>query len=349
LVDLTAPIGGETRGFREWSWARSSAETLVEINPVDVGILIVVGISAVGGLRRGFLLGTIDLVAFALSLVVAARLTDAVAAPLREWGIGEPLASGAAFVVAAVVSLAVIGLAGRVILSPLGAISAGTPLGWANSVLGLLPGAVRGLLVAALLILLLTALPAEFGIRRQISSSWLAAPISALGEEALEKGLVWAGIDPWELGIFTQPPVSGAVDLPFSGVTDLEIDDEAQDQLFALINQERAGAGLTPLQRDSALAEAARRHSREMFRLGVFSHTSPTTGSPADRIETTGSAYTLSGENIALAQTAQAAHDGLMESPPHRANILNPGFTHVGIGALRHPEHGLMVTEEFGG
>jgi uncharacterized membrane protein required for colicin V production len=333
----------------ESSCAMAPAETLMEINPVDVGILIIVGISAVAGLRRGFLLGLIDLVGFALALVVAARLTDSVAAPLREWGIGEPLASGAAFIIAAVVSLAVIGLAGRVILSPLGAISATTPLGWVNSVLGLLPGALRGLLIAALLVLLLTALPTEFGLSRPLATSRLAPPTAAVGEEALETGLAWAGIDPWDLGVFTQPPIAGAIDLPFSGITDLEIDDAAQELLFSLINQERSSAGLTPLQRDPALAEVARRHSREMFRLGEFSHVSPTTGSPADRIAVANPDYVLSGENIALAQTAQAAHDGIMGSPPHRANVLNPGFTHVGVGALRHAEHGLMVTEEFGG
>jgi uncharacterized protein YkwD len=62
-----------------------------------------------------------------------------------------------------------------------------------------------------------------------------------------------------------------------------------------------------------------------------------------------GLAYPLSGENIALAPTAELAHEGLMNSPAYRANILNPGFTRVGIAALRSGEHGLMVTQEFAG
>jgi uncharacterized protein YkwD len=56
-------------------------------------------------------------------------------------------------------------------------------------------------------------------------------------------------------------------------------------------------------------------------------------------------AYPLSGENIALAPTAELAHEGLMNSPAYRANILNPGFTRVGIAALRSGEHGLSDDE----
>src|SRR5918998_6167912 len=100
------------------------------MNAVDVGILVIVGLFAVGGLRRGFLLGLVDLIAFGLSLVVAARLAGSVAGPLIDWGLPEELAAGAGFVIAAVISLAVIGLAARVLLAPLTALSASTPLGW---------------------------------------------------------------------------------------------------------------------------------------------------------------------------------------------------------------------------
>jgi uncharacterized protein YkwD len=86
-----------------------------------------------------------------------------------------------------------------------------------------------------------------------------------------------------------------------------------------------------------------------MFDLGFFGHDSPTSGSPADRLAAAGLQFALSGENIALAPTADQAHEGLMNSPAHRANMLNPGFTRVGIAALRSADHGLMVTQEFAG
>src|SRR3712207_1854989 len=97
---------------------------------VDIGILAIVGLFAVGGMRRGFLLGIADLVAFGLSLIVAARIGGSVAGPLINWGLPAELAAGAGFVIAAVLSLAVIGLAARVLLAPLGALGADTPPGW---------------------------------------------------------------------------------------------------------------------------------------------------------------------------------------------------------------------------
>ena len=119
-----------------------------------------------------------------------------VADPLNDRGLPDEFAAGAGFVIAAVVSLAVIGLAARVLLAPLGALGAGTPLGWVNGVLGLLPGAVRGLAIAALVVLAVSALPPEFGLREPLAESRLAAPIAETGREALDAGLAWAGIDP---------------------------------------------------------------------------------------------------------------------------------------------------------
>jgi uncharacterized protein YkwD len=57
--------------------------------------------------------------------------------------------------------------------------------------------------------------------------------------------------------------------------------------------------------------------------------------------------FLTAGENIALAQSLSIAHNGLMNSPGHRANILNPAFGHVGIGILDGGMFGLMISQEF--
>ena len=263
------------------------------MSAVDIGILAIIGLFAVGGMRRGFLFGIVDLVAFGLSLIVGARLGGSVADPLIDWGLPVELAAGAGFMIAAVVSLAVIGLAARVLLAPLGALSATTPLGWVNSVLGLLPGAIRGLAIAALVVLIVSALPRELGLRERLAESRLAAPIAETGRKALVAGLVWAGVDTRSLEILSRPPVVGSVARPVPGITalGLENDPTVEQTLLELLNQERDDAGLSPLQLDITLADVGRAHSREMFALGYLDHGSSTTGSAGDRLATAGLIY----------------------------------------------------------
>jgi uncharacterized protein YkwD len=57
--------------------------------------------------------------------------------------------------------------------------------------------------------------------------------------------------------------------------------------------------------------------------------------------------FLTAGENIALAQTLAVAHTGLMNSPGHRANILNPAYGRLGIGILDGGIYGLMITQNF--
>jgi uncharacterized membrane protein required for colicin V production len=174
------------------------------MNPVDIGILVIVGLFAVEGLRRGFILGVIDLIAFGVSILAAARFSEIVAEPLRDRGVPSSLAASMGFVVAAVVSFALIGFAARLLLAPLRVLGADTPLGWVNGILGLLPGAVRGLAMATFLLLFLAALPAQAGVHNALATSRLARPILTTGQQALHDGLAWAGIDPRSLGVLYQ-------------------------------------------------------------------------------------------------------------------------------------------------
>lgn len=57
--------------------------------------------------------------------------------------------------------------------------------------------------------------------------------------------------------------------------------------------------------------------------------------------------FRTAGENLALAPSVPIAHTGLMNSPGHRANILQSGFGRVGIGILDGGKRGLMVTQNF--
>ncbi len=118
-------------------------------------------------------------------------------------------------------------------------------------------------------------------------------------------------------------------------------------QMLQLVNEERQNAGLEPLQIHEGLIDLARLKSEDMINLGYFSHQSPTYGSPFDMITGAGITYRTAGENIAGAPTVDRAHQALMNSAGHRANILNANFTHIGIGIVDGGPYGKMFTQMF--
>jgi uncharacterized protein YkwD len=133
-------------------------------------------------------------------------------------------------------------------------------------------------------------------------------------------------------------------------------------EFVALVNKERTSRGLNALTVDPTLIKVARGHSEEMCRLNYFDHHSPTAGivTPMDRYmkalhETGGSTpeYVLVGENIYYCSifndqyNVAYGHQSLMNSPGHRANILEPRFVKIGVGTYRDAKGEFWVTEEF--
>ncbi|MEN8242185.1 MAG: CAP domain-containing protein, partial [Chloroflexota bacterium] len=121
-------------------------------------------------------------------------------------------------------------------------------------------------------------------------------------------------------------------------------------EVIVLINAERAKVGIDALSIQSQLTTAARNHSDDMTCSSFFSHESPTSGSPFDRIEAAGYSYSWAGENIAAGYgTPAALVEGWMSSEGHRANILNANFTQVGIGYAywAESEYGAYWTAVF--
>jgi uncharacterized protein YkwD len=155
------------------------------------------------------------------------------------------------------------------------------------------------------------------------------------------------------LGFITvQPPTTpgqpseGAIELQFT-VSDAQPDPASEQGMLELVNRERTSRGLGALEMDDALRTLARSHADDMFRRGYFAHDTPEGKSPFDRMHDAGIVFGLAGENLALAPTLDIAHDGLMNSPGHRANILNPGFRKIGIGVLDGGVYGKMFVQEF--
>jgi uncharacterized YkwD family protein/spore coat assembly protein SafA len=121
-----------------------------------------------------------------------------------------------------------------------------------------------------------------------------------------------------------------------------------ETEVLALVNQERQKAGLRPLEMDWELQRVARMKSQDMAQKNYFSHQSPTYGSPFDMMKQFGIKFSTAGENIASGQrTPQEVMASWMKSPGHRANILKPEYTHLGVGYYRGGSYGHMWTQMF--
>jgi uncharacterized protein YkwD len=124
-------------------------------------------------------------------------------------------------------------------------------------------------------------------------------------------------------------------------------DSQAEQRLLELTNQERQKAGAPPLQLDSGLTQAARQHAAVMASKGELSH--QFSGEPPlmQRLSKASPHLNDAGENVAFDSDVDQAHQGLMHSPPHRRNLLNPKFNVVGFGAIRKGDT-IYVVEDFG-
>lgn len=117
--------------------------------------------------------------------------------------------------------------------------------------------------------------------------------------------------------------------------------------MLDLINKDRLANGLKPLQADMRLTRLARMKSQDIVDNNYFAHQSPTYGNAFDMMRANNISFIRGGENLSKAGSVQVSHARLMNSTNHRANLLNPYFTHVGIGIVNNNPSGIVVTQMF--
>ncbi|MFF6807072.1 sigma-70 family RNA polymerase sigma factor [Streptomyces sp. NPDC012616] len=123
---------------------------------------------------------------------------------------------------------------------------------------------------------------------------------------------------------------------------------DRESQVIALVNKERAAAGCGPLTGDPLLRKSAQGHSDDMAARDFFDHTNPDGADPGARITAAGYRWSTYGENIAKGQqSAQSVMTSWMNSPGHRANILNCDFKNIGVG-IHDGAGGPWWTQNFG-
>jgi len=117
-------------------------------------------------------------------------------------------------------------------------------------------------------------------------------------------------------------------------------------EVITIVNQERAKAGLSPLTEDTSLSAGALLRSQEI--VTKFAHERPNGEQGYELAFDAG--YNTVGENIAYGyDSAASVMEAWMNSPGHRENIMNSGFTHIGVGCFRGSNGQLYWTQLFGG
>ncbi len=139
----------------------------------------------------------------------------------------------------------------------------------------------------------------------------------------------------------TPTPTPAPTPAPSAGLT------AEESTMVNLVNQERTSRGIQPLSVNSTLVTLARMKSQDMVAKNYFDHTSPTYGSPFAMMQKYGVTYKTAGENLAGAGSVQTAHQNLMNSAGHKANILNTSFNQVGIGIANGSQYGKIFTQMF--
>jgi uncharacterized protein YkwD len=325
-----------------------AAAALSGFNPVDIVLVVFLALYALDGMRRGFIAGALGLVGIFLTLLVAVRAAPT-AGEILAASLNMPaaLANVAGFFVVLIVAQIVVVVAVKFILAALKPVRLVlAPIMVIDHALGFIPGLVQAAIIATLVLTPLQLFP----IVPQIS---VALEGSTLAREVPRRVMALAPqLEALAGRVSTAPPsishvVSSTETIQVPRQTSLQVDPYAEARMLELLNGEREKAGLRPLAADDRLRAVARAHSDEMFRLGYFAHVSPQAGSPADRVRAAGVRFVLTGENLAFAPTTDLAHAGLMASSGHRANILTPEYTRVGIGVVSAGLNGRMFTQTF--
>lgn len=314
---------------------------------VDVLLIFLILLSIWGGWQRGFILSAPDLARWLGSFLAGLFFYKPVSAWLNQitpwtevWN--QPLA----FILSALAAGILIQIAGNSLLQKIPKNAHERRI---NKIFGALPGLANGLVTAAIFSALLFSLPLSDRLSESTRNSYLANKLAVYTDE-LETALVPIFEEPIKRTLnrrtTIEPGSNELVELPFR-VEGARPRPDLEAEMLNLINRERAANGLSPLKADPEMTEVARKHSADMFARSYFSHYTPEGNDPFERMREDAVRFRTAGENLALAPTLQIAHNGLMNSPGHRANILRPTFGRVGIGILDGGRRGLMVSQEF--
>lgn len=316
------------------------------MNLVDIFLIIIILLSIIKGWRKGFVYGLFNLIELAGSVAAAfyfypylANLMQKYFPLLDVWI--PPLSFFIVYIIAHLII-------GALLFTVIKQFSSSVHEHIVNKIFGLVPGVINGLIWAVIISALLISVPLSDGITKATQTSrfidrfiypaeWLEANLSPVFDKAINKTMNRMTVEPGSEKSLT---------LPFKS-SEYKVREDLEQQMLALVNEERRKEGLSELKPDPELTEVSRKHCADMLKRGYFSHVSPDGKDPFDRMRADGVRFITAGENLAFAKTLNIAHNGLMNSPGHRANILRPQFGRLGVGVLDAGKYGLIFTQNF--
>ncbi len=318
-------------------------------NWIDIVIIFGTLIFLIDGIRAGLIYGILEFAGFVISLVAALLLFSKAAIIFTSFfSIPENFAAPAGFLLVWIAAETIYFFVAKRLFSKI-------PQNFLKNLInrfgGVFPAIVNSLAFWAFLLTLFVSLPLPSTIKSAIFNSEIGSTLVSKTAQ-LEKplaavfGPAVSDIQKSLTFITVVPQSSERINLNFVP-KELRLDPASEERMLTLVNQERESRGLRTLVLDSAIREVGRAHSRDMFEKGYFSHYSPAGEDAADRLEKTGITYTIAGENLALAPDVVRSHQGLMDSPGHKRNILTAEFGKVGIGVVDGGIYGKMFTQVF--
>ena len=312
---------------------------------VDIFIILFITVSVWESWRRGFIAGSLDVISFLLSFTAALIYYPIFTPLITQFHVPVVMDATVGFFIVAVTFHSLFSYIFSYVLL---VIPKKLRMNKMNKILGLLPSTISALITAAFLLFLILALPLRSSVKQMIGDSVIGNYLltGVYGFESALKQISGQRERFSCVSFPADPQVQERIDLQFT-VHDSQIDLTAETELFTRIQEERRKNDKSELVFDPSLREVARTHAADMLNKGYFSHYDPDTISPADRLSRSNISFESMGENIALAPTSTLAHQGLMQSPSHRENILSSDFTRIGIGVLDAGVYGKMVVQLF--
>lgn len=316
------------------------------MNWIDLVIIITVALFALDGIKRGFLIQAFNILGFLIALLASLAFYPYAAQIFAKlFNMSQIIASPIGFLLTWIIAES---LFFAIFTNYYSRFANRLHHYKINKFLGVFPAAANALLFLAFILLFLVSLPLDANLKKDILESKLGSPLVDKAT-ALEKPFnnVFGPIAKQSLTFLTvKPEEKGSIDLGFTQNKLIEDRDGAK-KMFEHVNSERAKAGSKPLVWDERLTSVGLAHSKDMFARGYFSHFSPGGKDVGDRLQEAGINYIFAGENLALAPDVNRAHNGLINSPGHKRNILDPAFSKIGIGAIDGGIYGKMFTQVF--